>query len=103
MEVFSMNNKENLLELFEALDIETLVKENLEDNSRIRTKIYGLAVEEYFPDVDDEMTKRIERYRDDSEEKLFDELADIKLKYARIGFSMAMNFVTNKLIAVNNR
>ena len=49
------------------------------------------------------MTRRIERYRDDSEEKMFDKLADIKIKYARIGFSMAMNFVTNKLIAVNNR
>ena len=88
----------NLLELFQALDTEKILAENLIDNSKIRTKIYGLAVEEYFPDVDDEMTKRIERYRDDSEEQLYDELRNIKLKYAELGFSMAIKYVMNKLI-----
>ena len=44
------------------------------------------------------MTKRIERYRDDSEEQLYDELRNIKLKYAKLGFSMAIEYVMDKLI-----
>lgn len=86
-------NKGNLLELFQALDTKKILAENLIDNSKIRTKIYGLAVEEYFPNVDDEMTKRIERFRDDSEEQLYEELKNIKLKHAEQDFRWQLNML----------